>query len=279
MLLLNQVVDVRNANLRWEAGIDGAPVRSRPIEFRTRVVGVDDVLWLNTQTFQIPVEQWSIRVDVQQAGNSHAQFLALLHQRNAFFRSFVPEFRSGNRVSHALRIHRTKDLAGSEVHEVGIFPLDLVETSLDVLHIVDIFDLTLFAGGDDQPLLAMHQRNLGDFLYGNKALVVRGRGSYIDKGAQTIVFAEMAARLFVSGRAIVDFSYGIQSDKCGLLAIAPKSQQLCGRANRARFATELVHDDLGFLADSAEAILNEIHFSFHHRHVVLCSALQHEACT
>src|SRR5271156_6264135 len=148
MLLLNQVVDVRNPDLRGEAGIDGAPARSRTIEIRTGVVGIDDVLRLNTKAFQISVEKRSISVDVQHAGNTHPQLLALLHERNAFFRSLIPEFRRRNRVSYVLRIHRTKDLAGSEVHEVGIFPLDLVEAGLDILHIVDIFDLAFFAGGD-----------------------------------------------------------------------------------------------------------------------------------
>ena len=40
--------------------------------------------------------------------------------------------------------------------------LDLVEPGLDVLHVVDIFDHAFFASGDNQPLLAMHQRNFGD---------------------------------------------------------------------------------------------------------------------
>src|ERR1700678_582341 len=82
----------------------------------------------------------------------------------------------------------------------------------------------LFARGDNQPLLAMHQRNLGDFFYGDKAHVVRRRRSDIDKGAQTIVLAEMAARLLVSSGAVFDFSHRIQSDKCGLLTVAPQPQ-------------------------------------------------------
>src|ERR1700722_554731 len=277
MLLLDQVVDVRDADLRGETGIDGAAAGAGSIQIGTSVVRINDVLRLQTKAFEISVEQRGVGVDVQDTGNTNAKFLATLHERDALFRRLVPEFRRRNRIGYALRIHRTKDLAGSEVHEVGIFPLDLVETGLDVLHIVDIFDLTLFAGRDDQALLAMHQRNLGDFLYGDKAHVVRWCRSYIDKCAQAIVLAEMTARLLVSGRAIVDFSHSIQSDKCGLLAIAPKSQRLCRRANRARFSAELVNNDLGFLAGSAETILNEIHFRFHHGHVVLRSALQHKA--
>ena len=77
---------------RWRPG--SSP---RPIELRTRVVRVDDILWLNTQAFQISVEERSVRIDVQHAGNAHTQFLALLHKRNAFFRSLIPEFRGRNR--------------------------------------------------------------------------------------------------------------------------------------------------------------------------------------
>ena len=40
-----------------------------------------------------------------------------------------------------------------------------------------------------------------------------------------------------------------------------------------------MNDDFGFSVGSPEAVLNEIYFRFHHRHVVLRSALQHEART
>ena len=56
---------------------------------------------------------------------------------------------------------------------------NLVEPGPDVLHIVEIFDRSLFAGGDDQPLLAQHKRNLGDFLYLHQLL--RRLRPYIDK--------------------------------------------------------------------------------------------------
>src|SRR5580692_7178693 len=122
----------------------------------------------------------------------------------------------------------------------------------------------------------MHQRNLGDLLYGDKAHVVRRRGSYIDEGAQTIVLAEMTTRLLVSGRAVFDFSHGIQTDKCRLLADTPQSQRLSRGSDRAGFTTELVNDDLGFLAGRAKAVLNEVHLCLHHSHVVLRATLQHK---
>src|ERR1700680_824763 len=59
-------------------------------------------------------------------------------------------------------------------------------------------------------------------------------------------------------------------------AIAPQPQRLSRGADRAGLAAELMNDDFGLLAGSAEAVLNEIHFRFHHCHVVLRSTLQHK---
>src|SRR5579864_1078584 len=63
VLLLNEVVDVRDADLCREAGINRAATRSRAIKFRTRIVGIDDVLWLNAKALEVGVEERSIRVD------------------------------------------------------------------------------------------------------------------------------------------------------------------------------------------------------------------------
>src|SRR5580693_10127367 len=276
MLFLDQVIDVRNADLCREARIDSASAGSSTIEVGTGVVGVNDVFRLHTQAFQISIKQWRICIDVQHAGNAHAQLLALLHERNAFFRSLIPESRRRNRVGYILRIHRAKDLAGGEVHEVRIFPLDLIETGLYVLHVVDIFDQTLFAGGDNQPLLAMHQRNLGDFLYGDKAHVIRRRGSYIDKGAQTIVLAEMAARLLVARGAVFYFPHSIQSDKRGLQPVAPQAQRLNRRTDGAGFAAEFVNNNFRLPSRRAEAVVDEVDFRLYYRHVVLRPTLQDE---
>jgi hypothetical protein len=57
MLLLNEVVDVRNSDLRREAGIDGAAAGSRTIELGTGVIGVDDVFGLHSEALEISVEQ------------------------------------------------------------------------------------------------------------------------------------------------------------------------------------------------------------------------------
>ena len=55
----------------------------------------------------------------------------------------------------------TEDVMRSDIDEVGIGFLDLVDIGLDVLHVVEVFDGSLFAGGDDEALLAHAQRDLG----------------------------------------------------------------------------------------------------------------------
>src|SRR5271168_3114644 len=47
VLLLNQVVDVRNTDLRREAGIDRASTGPGAIKFRTGVIGINNILWLH----------------------------------------------------------------------------------------------------------------------------------------------------------------------------------------------------------------------------------------
>ena len=165
---------------------------------------------------------------------------------------------------------------GRDVHEVGMLLFDLVEAGLDVLHVVDIFDQALFAGRDDQPLFAVHQRNLGDLLNRNEAQVILGDGADVDERAQAIVLAEIAARGFVARGAVFDLAHRFQSDKRSLLAVAPQAQRLHRRTNGSRLAAEFVDDDFRLLARGAEAVIDEVHFRFHHRHVVLRPALQHE---
>ena len=47
---------------------------------------------------------------------------------------------------------------------------DVVESGLDVFHLVQVFDGSFFAGGNNQPLLAVHERNLGDPFDGHELL-------------------------------------------------------------------------------------------------------------
>ncbi len=108
---------------------------------------------------------------------------------------------------------------------------NLVQSGLDVLHLVDVFHRSLFAGGNNQPLLARHQRNFRDPLDGNK--VLHRLGANIDERAQTIVLAEIAARAFVARRAVLNLAHGLQPDECCLLAISPQPQRFLRRSNRS----------------------------------------------
>jgi hypothetical protein len=64
VLFLDQVVDMRNADLGWEAGIDGTAACAGTVEFGTGVIGVDHVLRLHAQAFEVRVEQRRVGVNV-----------------------------------------------------------------------------------------------------------------------------------------------------------------------------------------------------------------------
>ena len=213
MLFLDQVVDVRNPDFGGETGIDSASARAGTIQIGTGVVGVNNVFWLHTQTFKVPVEQWRVRVDVQHARNANAKFLSILHERSAFFARLIPEFRHRNRVSNALCIDGAEDFPGSEIHEVRILILDFVDSRLDVLHIIDIFDQTLLAGSNNEALFPVHQRNLGDFLNWHESQVILGDSTNVDKRPQTVVLAEIATRALVARRTVFDFANRLQADE------------------------------------------------------------------
>src|SRR5580658_3020988 len=99
----------------------------------------------------------------------------------------------------------------------------------------------------------------------------------VDKGTQAIVFAEVAAGVFIARGAIANVGHRLQADKRGLLAVLPQAQGLLRGANRTRLATVLVHDNLRHFALGAEARLDEIYFGLYHRQVVLRAALENEA--
>jgi len=154
---------------------------------------------------------------------------------------------------------------------------DGVETGLDVLHVVDVFDGALFAGGDDEALLAVHEGDLGDFLDGHEAEIVFGLGANVDEGAQAVVLAEVAAGIFVAGGAVFDFADGVESDKGRLAALAPKAEGFLGGADRARFTAVFMDDNFGLFAGGAKAIADEIDLGLDDSEIVLGAALQHEA--
>ena len=67
-------------------------------------------------------------------------------------------------------VRHAEDRLGGDLDEVRVGLLDLVEVALDAAHLLDVLDRALFAGGDDQPLRAGFQRDLGL----HRRLVVRG---------------------------------------------------------------------------------------------------------
>src|SRR3954471_23048021 len=151
-----------------------------------------------------------------------------------------------------------------------------VEPRLDVLHIVDIFHRALFAGGNDQALLAVHERNLRDFLNRHKAEIVFRLRADVDKRSQAIVLAEVAARIFVARRAVLDFAYSVEADESSLLTITPQTQGLLRGANRTGLPTVLVHNDLRLLARGTEAVADKVHFRLHNCQIVLRASLQYK---
>ena len=93
---------------------------------------------------------------------------ARFHQLDALACADFVQARVGIGIGDRLGIARAENLVRGDVDEIRIRVLDLVEAGLDALHVVDVFDRALFAGGDDQPLLVRLQRNLGDFLLGGR---------------------------------------------------------------------------------------------------------------
>ena len=187
--------------------------------------------------------------------------------------------RVGNRIGNALRIARTPRLVGSDIDEVGILLLHRVESGLDAAHRADVFHLSLFAGRDDQAALAGLQRHLrleDRQRRGGIELVVIS-GFHVDEGAQAVVLAEVAARLFTAGGAIADLHHRIDADERCAMAVLVKANGFDARADRARLAAMLVHDDFGTVIDAVEVRANEVDFRLHRRQVLLRSALQDEA--
>src|SRR5581483_484501 len=125
---------------------------------------------------------------------------------------------------------------------------------------------------DNQPLLALHQRDFGDLL--DRDEFFRGLGANVDKCAQAIVLAEIAARGFIANGAVFDSTDCVESDERGLQAVLPQAECFFSGTYRAGLSAVLVHDNFGVLSRRPEAVADEIDFRFHNGKVVLRSALQ-----
>src|ERR1700722_20847841 len=84
MLFLNQIVRVRNPDLRREAWIDRASARTSAIQIRTRIVRINNILRLNPEALEERVKQRRIRINVQHTRNSEPMRAPTLHLRDAF---------------------------------------------------------------------------------------------------------------------------------------------------------------------------------------------------
>src|SRR5690242_4067473 len=272
--LVQQVVDVRNAELRREARVDGAALRAFLIQFFAGVLAVDDVLGLEAEAREVARENRRLRVHVEHARHADANLGAFLHQRGALL------LRGGDldlrhRVGNQRRVGHAEDALGGDLDEVRVGLLDLVEIALDAAHFLDVFDRALFAGGDDQPLRAGFERHLG-FRW---RLVVGAddAGLDVDEGAQALVLAEVATRRFVARGLVLDVLAGFETDEGAHAAVVPETSGFERGADRACLAAVLMHDDVGLNVLALEAALDEVDLRLHGGQVVLCAALEQEA--
>jgi hypothetical protein len=198
-----------------------------------------------------------------------------------------PEADLIDRLGDDRRVLGVPDVLGGGGGEVGEVLLDPVEARLDLLHRVDVLDLALLAGGDDQALgrdgLIRGLLLLADLeeLAGGHALLGLLGGDLevdVDEGAQALVLAEVAAGALVALLAEGDGVDLVEADPAGRwprsLVHAP---DLEGGADRPRLAAVLVHDHVGLDALGGEALLDEVDLRLDGRQVVLGAALEHEA--
>src|SRR5581483_2169806 len=127
-----------------------------------------------------------------------------------------------DRIGYALRIARPENFFRSNVHEIRVSLFERLDAGFDSFHFVDVFDCAFLAGGDNQALLAFHQRDLGDLLDRNEALRLAA-GANVAEGAQAVVLTEIAAGALVTSGAVLDSAYCVEADECGLQTITPES--------------------------------------------------------
>src|SRR5215813_3334313 len=230
---VQQIVDVRNAELAREARVDGSALRAFLVQLLARVVAIYDVLGLDTQTREIARKYRRLRVHVEHARHADANLAALLHQCSPLLlRSRDLDLRQ--RVGDVRRIGNTEHGLRRDLHEIGIGLLDLVEIALDPAHLFDVFDRALFTGSNDQALRTRFQRHLR--FHGWLVVRVDHAGLHVDERPQALVLAEVAAGTLVARRLVLNVRTGFESDEGGLAAVVPQAARLQRRADRARFA-------------------------------------------
>ena len=264
---------MRDADLGREARVDGAALGAFLVELLAGVLRPDEVLRLHPQRLEVGGEERPAGVHVERLGHADLQLGALLHQLGAFFLR-GGELQLRQRIGDHRRFVALEGRLGRDLHQVGVFLLDGVNVALDDAHLLHVFDSSLFAGGDDQALRAVSERDLG--LHRRLVIRVRGSGLDVDEGAQALVLAEVAARGFVARGGEGDGGDLVEADEGGLLAVLPQAHRFEGAADGAGFAAVLVHDDVGLDFLALEARLDEVHLRLDGGQVVLRAALENE---
>jgi hypothetical protein len=104
----DQVIDVRNADLRREARIDGAAARALAVHLLAGEFGVDQVLRLYAQALQVRAKHRRVQVHVEHARHADAKRLAFFDLRDALVDGSlclpVPALGDGKRIGDNLRV-------------------------------------------------------------------------------------------------------------------------------------------------------------------------------
>ena len=160
VLYIEQVMHMRNTDLRREARVDRTPFRSRLVEFLGSVIRIDDILGLHAQGLEISAKQGVHRILVQRARDADADLGAILHHPHPSF-LLRRNDHLRQRVCHLRRVVGSESPARSDFRHIGIRTFHRIQTLLDFPHGVDVFHQAFFATvTNDQPLDAGSNGNL-----------------------------------------------------------------------------------------------------------------------
>ena len=119
---------------------------------------------------------------------------------------------------HRLGILCPPHRARGDVYQTGVVSLNRIDLGDDSPDCGPVFGGPLLAAGDDESLLAL-PRSSGQarlFHRGDEAV-----GAKVDEGAQTVILAEAAPRVFAGRRSIADPADCIQANETRLSAFRP----------------------------------------------------------
>ena len=129
-----QVVHVRDADLRGEARIDGAAAGAFAIQLAARVVRVDDVAAGDAETLEVAVEERRVRVHVQHARDADPQRACAARISVAALARRPRPRALRNRIGTRSRHCAARTLLRRDLDEVRVGLLDRVDARLDAAH-------------------------------------------------------------------------------------------------------------------------------------------------